>query len=316
LLAYHKRFGDETSGEIELRGDSKIVQGGDSGLDFTLQDVIVRRRKSRDVDAGFPCRSIHIAAASLPAKEEWVVALDEEAKRIKEEAKRAGWKRFAAQALNRRMKRMKRMKSGRIFELRIVCAEDLKDPLPSPMKKKAQRVWREGDHVKIVKTGTQIGKTGVVSGPDWAGQVKILMDDGQGCDGATRSYLKQGELVQYQDPDRILGKSSTNAYMRVLWGRTVPPTTVGLDRSCWCPWRPPNESESTAWRPEMVVGFNIAYGEVRLWTTRLRRTVLAKLPKSQIRTTPCTRSSKVVFVAHGTRPPRSLRNTRKRDKTK
>jgi hypothetical protein len=111
-----------------------------------------------------------------------------------------------------------RMKSGRMFELRIVCAEDLKDPLPSPMKKKLQRVWREGDHVEIVKTGTQIGKTGVVSDPDWTGRVKILMDDGQGCDGATKSYLKQGELVQYQDPDQVLG---TNAYVRVLWDGAV-----------------------------------------------------------------------------------------------
>jgi hypothetical protein len=37
----------------------------------------------RDVDAGFPCRSIHLAAASLSAKEDWIVALDKEAKRIK-----------------------------------------------------------------------------------------------------------------------------------------------------------------------------------------------------------------------------------------
>jgi hypothetical protein len=63
-----------------------------------------------------------------------------------------------------------------------------------------QRVWQKGDHVKIVKTGTQIGKTGVVSEPDWGDRVKILMDDGQGCDGAIKSYLKQGELVQYQEP--------------------------------------------------------------------------------------------------------------------
>jgi hypothetical protein len=74
VLAYHKRFGDATAGEFELTGHS-YIEGGDfmGGLGFTLHNVAVRRRKSRDVDAG--SRLIHLAAASPAAKGEWVVAL-------------------------------------------------------------------------------------------------------------------------------------------------------------------------------------------------------------------------------------------------
>jgi hypothetical protein len=55
--------------------------------------------------------------------------------------------------------------------------------------------WVKGDHVRVVKQGAIIGKTGVVTDPDWTGRVKIQMDNGQGCDGEIKSYMQESELV-------------------------------------------------------------------------------------------------------------------------
>ena len=58
--------------------------------------------------------------------------------------------------------------------------------------------FRTGDHVKIVKIGSQTGKTGVVTEPHWAGRIKIECDEG----GVTKSYLPEElELHERGDQD-------------------------------------------------------------------------------------------------------------------
>jgi hypothetical protein len=44
-----------------------------------------------------------------------------------------------------------------------------------------------GDRVRVVKKGQQLGETGVVKDPNWAGRVKIVMDEG----GLVKSYMRK-----------------------------------------------------------------------------------------------------------------------------
>jgi hypothetical protein len=45
--------------------------------------------------------------------------------------------------------------------------------------------WKPGDRVKVIKIGTQTGNEGTIDDPNWAGRVKVMMDEG----GVTKSYL-------------------------------------------------------------------------------------------------------------------------------
>jgi hypothetical protein len=46
-------------------------------------------------------------------------------------------------------------------------------------------IFLEGDHVQVIKEGSQFGKTGVVENPEWNGRVQIIMDE----DGRDKSYV-------------------------------------------------------------------------------------------------------------------------------
>jgi hypothetical protein len=66
--------------------------------------------------------------------------------------------------------------------------------------------FKIGDRVKINKTGTQNGKTGVVVDPDWTGRLKLQMDE----DGKIKSYLHE-EVEVHHLMEKIMPKTSIEA---------------------------------------------------------------------------------------------------------
>jgi hypothetical protein len=84
-----------------------------------------------------------------------------------------------------------------------------------------EKEWAVGDQVQIIKRGSHIGKTGVVTDPAWNGLVKILVDGEQGLEGTERvkAYTERGQIQLYdssreEEAEGLQGASSADAVRR------------------------------------------------------------------------------------------------------
>jgi hypothetical protein len=59
-------------------------------------------------------------------------------------------------------------------------------------------VWNVGDRVKIMKKGTQTGKTAVVKEPDWEGRIKVRMEGTPGGAPVFKSYMADELAVLFK----------------------------------------------------------------------------------------------------------------------
>jgi hypothetical protein len=109
-----------------------------------------------------------------------------------------------------------------VFE--AMATKEAKKPHTLALKKTGAKkavqagALQTGGRVQVVKQGSQIGKTGVVTDADWAGRIKIQMDE----DGTIKSYAP-GEVEVFGKPAArpASGSSSSSSTSR------IPPTARG-----------------------------------------------------------------------------------------